>query len=54
MSDGSVLRNQGYGWKRWKRVKAGVDTIVYAAKLRAAYDARPAEFHAYIKALVAG
>ena len=53
MSDGSVLRNQGAGWKRWKRVKAGVDPVAFAAKMRASYDARPAEFHAYIRALVA-
>jgi len=53
MSDGSVLRNQGAGWKSWKRVKAGVDPVAYAAKARAAYDARSAEFHAYIRALAA-
>src|ERR1017187_1582909 len=53
MSDGSVLRNQGSGWKRWKRVKAGFDPVAYAARMRAAYDALPAEFHAYIRALVA-
>jgi hypothetical protein len=53
MSDGSVLQNQGAGWKPWKRVKAGVDPIAFAAKMLAAYDALPAEFHAYIRALVA-
>jgi hypothetical protein len=53
MSDGSVLRNQGTGWKRWKRVKPGVDPVNYAAKMRAAYDVRPAEFHSYIRALAA-
>ena len=53
MSDGSVLRNQGAGWKRWKRLKAGVDPVAYAAKARAAYSLRPAEFHAYIRALAA-
>ena len=53
MSDGSVLRNQGAGWKSWKRVKAGVDPVAYAAKASASYDARPAEFHAYIRPLVA-
>jgi hypothetical protein len=53
MSDGSVLRNQGAGWKRWKRLKAGVDPIAYAAKVRASYDALPAEFHAYVRALAA-
>jgi hypothetical protein len=53
MSDGSVLRNQGDGWRTWKRLKASVDPAAFAAKMRASYDARPAEFHAYIKALVA-
>jgi len=53
MSDGQVLRSAGAGWKRWKHVKAGVDSVAYAAKVRAAYKARPAEFHAYIRALVA-
>jgi hypothetical protein len=53
MSDGHVLRNQGAGWRTWKRLKAGVDPVAYAAKVRAAYSARPAEFHAYIRALVA-
>jgi len=48
-----VLRNQGVGWKAWKRVKAGVDPMAYAAKVSASYDARPAAFHAYIRALVA-
>jgi len=53
MSDGAVLRNQGAGWKSWKRIKAGVDPVAYATKACASYDARPAEFHAYIRALVA-
>jgi hypothetical protein len=53
MSDGAVLRNQGTGWKPWKRVKGGVDRNAFAAKMRATYDARPSEFHAYIRALVA-
>ena len=53
MSDGAVLRNDGAGWKAWKRVKAGVDPVAYAAKASAAYNARPAEFHAYIRALAA-
>jgi hypothetical protein len=53
MSDGAVLRNQGTGWKPWKRVKGGVDPNAFAAKMRATYDARPSEFHAYIRALVA-
>jgi hypothetical protein len=41
MSDGSVLLNRGNGWKRWKRVKPGVDPVRYAAKVRAAYNAGP-------------
>lgn len=53
MSDGYLMRNQGFGWEPWKRLKADVDAVAYAAKLRAAYNVRPAEFHSYIKALVA-
>jgi len=53
MSHGPVLRNQGAGWKSWKRLKAGADSVAYAAKALAAYHARPADFHAYIRALVA-
>jgi len=53
MSDGSVLRNQGAGWKAWKRVKAGADPVAYAARALSAYEARPAELHTYIKALAA-
>ena len=53
MSDGVVLRNQGAGWKAWKRVKAGVDPAAYAAKASVAYTARPAEVHGYIRALAA-
>ena len=52
MSDGQVLRNEGTGWKRWKRMKAGVDPVAYAAAALAKYQARSAEFHAYIRALV--
>jgi hypothetical protein len=53
MSDGYVLRNQGAGWSTWKRLKAGADPVAFAAKVRAAYGARSAEFHAYIRALAA-
>ncbi len=52
MSDGHILRNQGAGWRTWKRLKAGFNPVAYAAKVRATYDARPAEGHAYIRALV--
>jgi hypothetical protein len=52
ISDGSVLRNQGLGRKPWKRLKAGINPVAYADKALATYDARPAEFHAYIRALV--
>jgi hypothetical protein len=44
MSNGAVLRNEGSGWKAWKRVKVGVDPVAYAAKAGATYDARPAEY----------
>jgi hypothetical protein len=53
MSDGAALRNQRTGWKFWKPVKDGVDPNAFAAKMRATYDARPSECHAYIRALVA-
>lgn len=53
MSDGALMVNRGDGWMFWKRLKAGVDPVTFAAKVRAAYDARPAEFHAYIRSLVA-
>ncbi len=51
MSDGNIMRNYGQGWKLWKRVKPGIDVRQYAQGLRARYDARPAEFHNYMKAL---
>jgi hypothetical protein len=53
ISDGSVPRSQGAGWKAWKRVKAGVDPVAFAAMPRATHDVQPAEFNAYIRALVA-
>lgn len=52
MADGNILRNQGAGWKLWKRLKDGVNVLEYVSKQRAAYDARPAEFHVYIKSLM--
>ena len=53
MSDCSILRNLGAGWQTWKRAKAGVVTTEFAAKALAAYQPRPAEFYAYIRALAA-
>lgn len=51
MGDGHILRDNGQGWKLWKQIKPDVDPVGYAAKVRAQYDARPAIFHEYIKAL---
>ncbi len=53
MSDGAILRNDGTGWERWKHLKVGVEPAAYAAKAKAAYNSRNAEFHAYIRALAA-
>src|SRR5574340_10382 len=52
MSDGKILRNQGFGWKLWKRVKPGVDPKVYAEDARKRYEARPAVFHEYMRELI--
>lgn len=52
MTDGHLMRNDGSGWKAWKRLKAGVDPR-YAIKLRSAFEAQPPEFHTYIRPLMA-
>jgi hypothetical protein len=51
MSDGNILRNTGSGWKLYKKLKPGVDSAAYAARMRAQYDARDPLFHEYIKLL---
>ena len=51
MSDGQILRNQGAGWKLWKRLKPGVDPKAYADKFKAFTAAIPFEVQAYIDAL---
>jgi hypothetical protein len=51
MSDGAILRNLGAGWKTSKRVKAGVYPVACATTALAQYQARPAEFHGYIRTL---
>jgi hypothetical protein len=37
MSDGTILRNQGDGWKTYKKVKPGVDICLHATNRCAAY-----------------
>lgn len=51
MSDGHIMRNDHDSWHRWKRVKQGISPQEYADKARAAYNARPPEFHAYMREL---
>jgi len=33
-TDGNIMRNNGNGWKLWKRCKAGVDPAEYAERQR--------------------
>jgi hypothetical protein len=57
-SDGKILRNQGNGWKLWRKVKPGVDLVAHAAERKAfserwqserpAYTAFKREFHAIV------
>lgn len=54
MSDGKILRNQGNGWKMYRRVRPGVDPVEHAKQAQANYakllEERPA-LAAYRKAL---
>ena len=52
MSDGHLLRNDGSGWKRWKRVKPEVDIAGFAARFRAATEGAPEAQRAYLEALM--
>lgn len=36
-ADGQILRNQGDGWKQWKRLKPGVDAREHFEKAKASY-----------------
>lgn len=38
-SDGQIMRDNGSGWKLWKRLKAGVDAAEYADRHRAKWEA---------------
>lgn len=51
MSDGNIMRNDGFGWKRWRKLKAGVDPQEYARKFNAGTESIPPEVRAYIQAL---
>jgi hypothetical protein len=51
MSDGVFLVDYGQGWKEYAKLKQGINPVESATVAKARYDARPAEFHAYIKAL---
>jgi hypothetical protein len=51
MSDGQIMRNQGQGWKLWKRLKPGVDPAEYARKFRERSAAIMPEVRMYIEAL---
>jgi hypothetical protein len=53
MSDGHLLRNDGSGWKKWKRVKPGVDIQGFAERFRAATEAAPEASRRYLEALMA-
>lgn len=51
MADGQIMRNQGFGWKLWKRTKPGVDPVEYARKFQERTAAIMPEVRAYIEAL---
>ena len=52
MSDGNILVSYGRGWSQYGKLKPGIDPVTSAREAQAKYDARPAEFHLYIKALM--
>ncbi len=47
-----IMRNQGYGWKLWKRLKPGVDAVDYARRFTERGNALPIEVRMYTEALV--
>jgi hypothetical protein len=51
MSDGNILRNDGCGWKLYKRLKPGVDAYAYARKFEAFTAAIPEPIRRYTEAL---
>lgn len=53
MSDGWLLRDQGAGWKQWKRLKAGVDAAAWAHGFALRTQAIHPLVRAYVKALMA-
>ena len=52
MSDGHILRNQGDGWKLWKKVKPGVDVVGFAERFEANTRSIPELVHAYTRSLM--
>jgi hypothetical protein len=52
MSDGNILVSYGRGWSQYGKLKPGIDPATSAREAQAKYDARPVEFHLYIKALM--
>jgi hypothetical protein len=52
MSDGNILVSYGRGWSQYGKLKSGIDPVQSAREAQAKYDARPVEFHLYIKALM--
>jgi hypothetical protein len=52
MADGQIMRNQGFGWKLWKRTKPGVNPVEYARKFNERTAAIMPEIRDYIKALM--
>ena len=51
MADGKILRNTGSGWKLHGNWKPGVNVREAVERQKARYEAKPAEYHAYIAAL---
>ena len=46
-SDGHILRNEGSGWKLWKKLRPGVDPTEAALKAKARYDEKLAKGPAF-------
>jgi hypothetical protein len=40
MTDGKILRNQGFGWKKYATVKEGIDPTAHFLECKAKHDAR--------------
>lgn len=52
MSDGWILVSYGRAWSQYGKLKAGTDPTESARQAQMKYDARPIEFHLYIRALM--